>query len=73
MKLNIKEALVLAHSQGKYVVREKWIDIGFELSVMATNTADCCWLIDNRTDPIAPAKRWNPDLEDLTADDWKVI
>ncbi|MEB6041100.1 Thoeris anti-defense Tad2 family protein [Enterococcus gallinarum] len=71
--MNIKEALIIAHEQGRYVTREKWMDEGSDLSVMATNTADCCWLIDTRTDPIAPGKRWNPNLEDLTADDWKVV
>ena len=71
----LHEAAAQAAAEGKAIARTGggWNRI----SIVPTNTIDCCLLTIH---PIALAKanhigigrRWNPSLDDLVADDWRV-
>ncbi|CAM2774477.1 Thoeris anti-defense Tad2 family protein [Fructilactobacillus fructivorans] len=67
--MNIQEASKKAMSKGLLITRRKWQPGG--MSIIPTNTSLCCLMIPYKSDDIdGPSIRWNPTLNDLTADDW---
>lgn len=66
--MNISEAIRSA--KGKRLTRRKWIETSNEsIEIEPTDTGECCilYLGGAKTAP-----RWNPQREDLIAEDWIV-
>ena len=61
--MNIQDATKSALAVGGYIVRPQWKGI---VHIEPTNGPECCIL---HSKDRAPGLRWNPDAEDLTADD----
>ena len=65
----IHDATKLALEENKFITRESW-DGNWILK--PTNTTKCCVVIplfgDGKSGP-----RWNPNADDLIANDWKVV
>ena len=68
--MNIREAVLLAMKEGKYIYRKSEKDEGYSVNILPTNTIDCCLMLSNHTNEVG--KRWNPNANDLIADDWEV-
>ena len=66
--MNIQEAARLSHKTGKPMTRGSF---AFPVTITPTNSPECC-IINRKSDPLAHAPRWNPNLDDLTSDDWCV-
>ena len=64
--MNIKEATRIAMETNKCIARKSR-----QLTVKPTNGWECCLLIHPTKQEYAP--RWNPEAEDLMADDWEVV
>lgn len=43
---------------------------GRTVKIKPTDTVDCCIAISHEG---TPGKRWNPQREDLLADDWEIV
>lgn len=68
--MNIVEAIKAAN--GGKITRKAWKEhFSPGTSILPTDTADCCLLFGKFTPD--GAKRWNPRLEDLTAEDWECV
>ena len=57
-------------------IRRPWGDTGRFIFAKPTDTSDCCLVFaakeqGERQKP--PAKRWQPQAEDLIAKDWEVV
>ena len=67
--VNIQDAAKIAHEKGKGIrrKREYWED----LIIIPTNTCGGCY-IDQPQSKTRPMRRWQPELEDLLADDWQI-
>lgn len=64
--MNISEAIKKA--EGKKITRKSWIILASEtIWIEPTDTPDCCILYFGEK---RMSKRWNPEKEDLIADDW---
>lgn len=75
--MNIQEAAKLATQEGKLMIRESTynrID-GITGAIKPTNTPDNCWIYVKsiNSNEIKKIRCWNPKLDDLIADDWKVM
>lgn len=70
INIYINEAVLKATKECKYIYRQSEKNEGIEINILPTNTVDCCLLI--RGDSELVGKRWNPNADDLTADDWEV-
>lgn len=69
--MGIAEAVTKAMQEGKYIYRTSDVKENMKpLYVIPTNTWDCCIMILDSTDKVG--KRWNPNANDLIADDWEV-
>lgn len=74
--MNIQEAIKLALEQDKYIEREAWMG-GF--NIKPTNTINCCVAHmyphprNGLSKAPAPRRGWQPQAEDLVADDWVII
>lgn len=64
--MNIQKASRMAKMINGYIWRE---DIG-KVFIKPTNSADCCIVMINKDDF---KRRWQPTLDDLIANDWKVF
>lgn len=67
--MNIQEAAKIAHQQGTGIFRKGW---PFLVYILPTNTAACCLIVKARHSERKAVLRWEPTLNDLTADDWQV-
>ena len=67
--VNIQDAAKIAHEKGKGIRRKHryWED----LIIIPTNTCGGCY-IDQPQSKTRPMRRWQPELEDLLADDWQI-
>lgn len=65
--MNIQEATHEAIKKGRGISRQSWGENGPIL--IPTNTQYCVIFISSEK-KILP--RWNPDLDDLNADDWEL-
>lgn len=66
--MNIAEAAKIASDTGGFICRKS--DCQF-IRIKPTDSSDCCIVYINGGK--RSAVRWNPDLTDLTADDWIVV
>ena len=66
--MNICEAAKQAIAQKAYIARVEFAD---HLMIQPTDTESCC--IISRADGTNVRPRWQPQLEDLIADDWGVF
>ena len=68
--MNIQEATKQAIAEGKQITRiNAWWGGGEnEIKIRPTNTYECCIVSNAKKE----APRWNPQAEDLIADDWVV-
>ncbi len=64
--MNIQEATKKAVECGGYIVPKKWAG---RIKIRPTNSSNCCLVYSKNH---APCPRWEPDAEDLMADDWTV-
>lgn len=74
--MNIQEATKKALESGKYITREGLAGEIGRIRIKPTDTPDCCIVLisDPRKIPSARVgKRWNPQAEDLMADNWIVV
>ena len=74
-QMTISEAIKARTEEKPYITRKAWnIKIfdcrAVELKIMPTDTPECC-IITSRV-AISPRRGWQPQLEDLIADDWGV-
>ena len=66
--MNIQQAAKKAHAQNKAIVRASWLQGGEAISIIPTDGPECCIVqLGDRT-----ISRWEPQCEDLIADDWEV-
>lgn len=73
--MNIKEAIENTTEDKPYITREMWngergLWRGLDIKILPTNTPECC-MVESAT-LSAPRSRWNPNKDDLTADDWTI-
>lgn len=68
--MNIQEAVTKAILNSKSIYRQSEKNEGIEVNILPTNTLECCLLITSDNEFVG--KRWNPNANDLIADDWKV-
>lgn len=70
--VNINEATKQAIKGNKYISRQhaQLFGYGKGIKIKPTNKSDCCIVF---MEGKSSAKRWNPQAEDLTADDWIVV
>lgn len=68
--MNIQEATKQAIAEGKQITRiNAWWGGGENgIKIRPTNTHECCIVSNAKKE----APRWNPQAEDLIADDWVV-
>ena len=72
----LHEAAAQAAAEGKAIARTGW---SWEhVSIIPTNTSDCCLIAIHPAElakkhGVGPGRWWNPYLDDLVADDWRVI
>lgn len=68
--MNIQEATKQAVAEGKQITRiNAWWGGGENgIKILPTNTDECCIVSIAKKE----APRWNPQAEDLIADDWAV-
>lgn len=69
--MNIQDATRLAISRGGYIARAK-----FPVAIKPTDTPDCCIGYCRGMSPadkLSKGRRWQPQADDLLADDWRVI
>lgn len=75
--MNIQEATKQAAAEGRYMVRElAYSEIGRVALIKPTNSYDGCLLCMSDGEPYMIGKIcrcWEPTLDDLTADDWKIV
>ena len=67
----INEAARSRTKEKPFITREAWNEgawIGSKIRIYPTNTPDCC-IIDSTASKI-PCRGWQPQAEDLIADDW---
>jgi len=64
--VNIYEAALKAAETGGLIVRAEWKGL---FHIKPTNGPDCCIPYGKGQQP---GKRWNPQAEDLVAEDWEV-
>ncbi|QGG59107.1 Thoeris anti-defense Tad2 family protein [Loigolactobacillus bifermentans] len=68
--MNIQQATRKALTTQKGITRESW-DVGVPIIIIPTNTTGCCIVqVPGTEDELAP--RWEPEAEDLLADDWRL-
>ena len=67
--MNIKEAVEMALEKGCLIRRRSWFE-QFS-SIKPTNTIDGCLLVPKNDKP--PVKWWNPQADDLIAEDWILV
>lgn len=67
--MNIQQAALLAHQTGTAMHRPP---LGRRFCIVPTNTDRGCMLVHD-TQNRATEFRWQPTLEDLTAEDWAVV
>lgn len=65
--MEIKKACLEAKKKGRGITRHSWMPQ--PITILPTNTEDCCLILSNDGRKIA---KWNPRLDDLIADDWIV-
>ena len=65
-RVNIHEAALKAAEIDGLIVRPEWKGL---VHIKPTNGPDCCILYGKGQ---KPGKRWNPQAEDLMAEDWEV-
>lgn len=75
--MNIQTAARIAAEENKYMVRELAYEEGARVALIKpTNSYDGCLLCMSDGEPYKIGKIcrcWEPTLEDLTADDWKIV
>lgn len=64
--MNIKDAIAKAQKEGKGISRISWGEEGPLL--IPTNTAYCLILVTAENQIVS---RWNPNFNDLAAEDWE--
>lgn len=67
--MNICEATKQAMKEERYIARKMWGERG-RIYIEPTNSPFCCLIMSKK--PIAIKPYWNPNMDDLTADDWYV-
>ncbi len=67
--MNIQEAVKKAIKDGKHITRKAFKE---KLYIEPTDTPDCC-IISAPEPRKNPRRGWQPQAEDLLADDWIVI
>lgn len=68
--MNISTAIKSRTSDNPYITRESWRAECFDIKIYPSNTPDCCVICS--TASRSPQARWNPDKDDLIAEDWVV-
>lgn len=67
----IHEAVKTAIAEEKFITRpDAWW--GKHMKMKPTNTPDCCKVF-SRCDEKPPVRGWQPQAEDLMADDWAAV
>lgn len=66
--MDIRSAVIQANKKGKYIYRQSEKEL--KISILPTNTEDCCLLISAENNQIG--KKWNPNANDLIATDWEI-
>lgn len=66
--MTISEAIKSRTIAKPYITRESWRAECFDIKIYPSNTPDCCVVCS--TASRSPQARWNPDADDLTAEDW---
>lgn len=71
--MNIRDAAIEAHKEGKAITRRQFIKEckSSPIKLIGTNTNECFLIVGNNSESVTP--RWEPYLEDITADDWCVV
>ena len=67
--MNIRDAIIQAKKEGRGITRESYGQ--HPLMLLPTNSVSCVLVIPFKDDQFK-TKRWNPNLDDLIADDWYV-
>lgn len=68
--MNIVEASKKAVEENRFIARSLK-NGSIYLKIKPTNTHACCIVIDTISN--RSCIRWNPDLDDLTADNWAIV
>lgn len=66
--MDIVTAVKKAYPKNAYIARKMWIDAGLNWKILPTNSLPC--LIMKGTEAHG---HWNPNVEDLTAEDWEIL
>ena len=72
----IHEAILARSKERPYITRKSWAYITNEpvkapIKVLPTNTPDCCVIM--HANGRKPCRGWQPQAEDLVANDWVAI
>lgn len=76
--MNIQDATKLAMEKDLYIIRENDYPFNKFARIKPTCSSDCCIICptsyweEEEGKKITPGKRWQPNAEDLIADDWVV-
>ena len=68
--MHIHKAIKEVMKTRKGITRVAWEKKGFDLNIIPTNTTSC--MIIDCLHSKSPCRRWNPNADDLTADDWEI-
>lgn len=71
--MNIQEAIQSRTEEKPFITRKAWIINtwhGLEVKIFPTNTPNCC--VVSSIAAKAPCRGWQPQMEDLIAEDWEV-
>ncbi|AIM25788.1 DUF2829 domain-containing protein [Melissococcus plutonius] len=72
--MDIREAVIKAHTVGKGIVRSSW-ENNIDVTILPTNREPCCLIISKNEDHNRSSNignYWNPTLDDLIATDWEI-
>lgn len=75
--MNIIEAIKATDRNNPFITREKWSHPyskpGGYVKILPTASPDCMILYSEANGNKNPRRGWQPNAEDLIAEDWKVV